>query len=480
MTFSLSEKFVTINFISDRFFEKIDTSIIDITLTINRMKNEYSINITKELFINKSFSFKLEDAEGNNLFFDYGFNEKTLSMSYEKNKDIVDHTQRKKFIEYEIGKKFIVKIKIKNVLNFLKIKSPQLVSCSRYILDESEKETIEFYYDQLEKFEQINPGIREPRALLKHVLDDYPICSVTILDRIIHFLRGLDFLEVELCIANLEEIEKRKVLFEPVVIDDKKEEKFMEDYLYDYRFNKNAISSYTSDDIHRINTIGINEIKKIPNKLGKVKKLLVIKEKHSPPKIQMEIRNNITVIENYEKELIYVHNYKDNINLLDKLLDILDSVSYFFKGLPQIVFSGAISLIRGIKALKDLTDKYERDKKMEETRRLERNGEIVQEHRPIGSIRREALRRVETAIPGRKAGFIVNSISRNGGVSTTYGEITHSLRGQVSESWVREVVQRIDGYVLGIHYNSKPHIINIYSLNERDFWTRLNMSFGHR
>ena len=473
---------IVIYFESDRYILNQEFQDGGVNLTYDSSINQHSLHIKKDLF-KESFKIRLQNHKGNRICFKNSITENLFSIYYEDNKETAKYYQKLKYIDYELGDKLIIKIAVKNIINFLLEESPRKISCKRYVLEESEKENLEFYHEHLEKFEKNYPEIKKSRESIKQMIKYFPVCSESIISQVINPLKGLIYLEIEQCIVNIEEMEKKELFFEPYVESENQDERAMENYVENYVFNRNNLGNVlTDEDIHKIDDLRPKEVKKIPAKLRRIRRLLIVQHNHSPPTKKVEINYNIEIIQKYEEEFAYVSKYNDKSDMLGKVLDLMDSVSHFSSGIPQVIISGITHFIKAIKTLKDMKDEYNRQKqrKHDEGQSIQTSEQINRSTRSVESIKREALRKAEWAIPGRKASEIIKFISNNKGYDrATYKEISHSIRIDVSESWVREVVQRLNRHVLQIYYG-RPHSIDIFFLDDMEFWSRINKLFSGR
>ena len=210
-----SSNIIRIIFEKERKFT-LENSTADILLLVNTSENKYIIKISKWLFLNKSFKFKLIDSNGHSIIFYYDIDKKSLNINYQNNNSTLIKTQITKNVDYGVGEESIIKITIKDVINLLKTENELYINCTRWILNENDEETIEFYYNRLKVFEQLNDRVKETMSLLKHIMDYFPLCSTSVINKIINNLRNIKYLEIEQFIIILEEIDKKEVIFESV------------------------------------------------------------------------------------------------------------------------------------------------------------------------------------------------------------------------------------------------------------------------
>jgi len=372
--------------------------------------------------------------------------------------------------EFCYNDSFITEVLIKTKKDTLKIR-PNFM-----IFEDSFREVIEDSIENLEKLQgKLNQKYQElcTNSInhLQTIQKNFPCFLKSRYDKLIKSLDELDFMESK----EILEIMKTSTKNEFYFTFGKKEEK---------RIDFDDIDEYSNYDEEKPK---IEEFHKQQLPVLKSNLRTIIKILNTEKYITKIERTKLIRLEHLVKQIEYVRvdpkkSILDDLNdLLSEILGIISAIA----GPLLSLISATIGILNTVKKANEIkenlrNEKYEKDtyepiKTKQET--YTRENEINIERRSVESIKRDALRKADYAIQGRKASKIIKLIAANRGhCGATYRSIANGLPIRISESWVREVVQRLNRSVLQI-YQGRPHTIDIYSLDERDFWSRIYRIF---
>lgn len=174
---------IRLTFDSDQRFETMEGDVRESDVSCKRTGlNTYNVLIDKQLFSKNSFNFKLVEKQNfYHLVFEYSQLNNEFSLRFEKNRDYSKQKLKSGNVIYDIGSNTIVKLTFVNLLDVLK-KGKLSNTCMLLVLDNDENKTLEFYYSNLEKFEELGDKIKDVRKYLKWMIDNFPITAEGIIN----------------------------------------------------------------------------------------------------------------------------------------------------------------------------------------------------------------------------------------------------------------------------------------------------------
>jgi len=476
---------IRLTFDSDQRFETMEGDVTRSHVSCKRPQpNTYNVLIDKQLFSKNSFNFKLVEKQNfNHLVFEYSKLNNAFSLRFEKNRDYSKQKLKSENVIYDIGYNTIVKLTFVDLLDVLDKKGKLSNTCMLLALDNDENKTLEFYYSTLKKFEKLGDKIKDVRKYLRWMIENFPITAEGIINKIVNDLREYNFLEIEQCIVDLEELDKKPIYFSPFLgKKDTEDPQYYVQKIEDCR--RGSTSEFSKKDELKVQKLGNIETKKIPGKVRRVKRLLIVQKKYSP-KQRIVIQNKIKQIVKYETNIVNPIYKNRRADLLGKLLNLLNSVLGLLTGISTDTITKALNSVITAKTLveipmelKELKKEEEKKAKCEQMRHISspyKRETVTSETIETKVIKGRAVSAMKRQIRGPKTLRIVERLINLRGCSVTYAYIAQGVGG-ISTGWVREVTKRLNGVVLTIDYYP-THEVYIKKISDREFWVRIYEKF---